>query len=326
MWPCSSPRKGSPRSSTAGRRRSSATAGHDAALQNALEFNFNLLRVTDSSRSLPLRYLKLCWGLLARRQPVSAAVVGFYGQPLMLAARLLIRSPILFDAFLSTYETLVVERRIFKPGSPGARLALWLDQAACSAAGRVLLDTQADVDFFHAQLGVPREKLRRLFVGCDERLYYPRPELEPVPGRVLFWGTYLPLQGFDTVIRAAALLQDKPQISFRLIGGGREFPKIQGLARELGLNHVEFLPFRPEPELPEEIARAGVVLTGQFGNFDKSRRVIAGKTFQATEWDGRHKTHVDHRVVWVDPLNARHILSGNDGGVSESWDGGKHWS
>jgi len=51
-----------------------------------------------------------------------------------------------------------------------------------------------------------------------------------------------------------------------------------------------------------------------------------GKTFAVTGWDGTGKTHVDHRVVWVDPLNSLHILSGNDGGVSETWDGGKHFS
>jgi len=53
----------------------------------------------------------------------------------------------------------------------------------------------------------------------------------------------------------------------------------------------------------------------------------SGKTFKATGWDaGNMKTHVDHRAVWVDPLNAKHILSGNDGGVCETWDGGQHWS
>ena len=51
-----------------------------------------------------------------------------------------------------------------------------------------------------------------------------------------------------------------------------------------------------------------------------------GKTFQVSGWDGTGKTHVDHRVVWIDPLNPNHILSGNDGGVSETWDGGKHFS
>ena len=30
----------------------------------------------------------------------------------------------------------------------------------------------------------------------------------------------------------------------------------------------------------------------------------SGKTFAVTGWDGTGKTHVDHRVVWVDPLNS----------------------
>jgi len=52
-----------------------------------------------------------------------------------------------------------------------------------------------------------------------------------------------------------------------------------------------------------------------------------GKTFQVTGWDnGNYKLHVDHRGIWVDPQNGNHILSGNDGGTGETWDGGKHWS
>jgi photosystem II stability/assembly factor-like uncharacterized protein len=52
-----------------------------------------------------------------------------------------------------------------------------------------------------------------------------------------------------------------------------------------------------------------------------------GKTFKATGWDvGAYKLHVDHRGMWVDPQCSDHIMSGNDGGAGESWDGGKHWS
>jgi len=52
-----------------------------------------------------------------------------------------------------------------------------------------------------------------------------------------------------------------------------------------------------------------------------------GKTFKATGWDaGAFKLHVDHRGMWVDPQNSNHIMSANDGGAGESWDGGKHWS
>jgi photosystem II stability/assembly factor-like uncharacterized protein len=52
-----------------------------------------------------------------------------------------------------------------------------------------------------------------------------------------------------------------------------------------------------------------------------------GKTFKATGWDsGAYKLHVDHRALWLDPRNPNHIMSGNDGGAGETWDGGKHWS
>jgi len=61
----------------------------------------------------------------------------------------------------------------------------------------------------------------------------------------------------------------------------------------------------------------------------ETRTVIsrdAGKTFQFANWEADKKCHVDSRVVWIDPLNSKHILNGNDGGVDESWDGGLHWS
>ena len=52
-----------------------------------------------------------------------------------------------------------------------------------------------------------------------------------------------------------------------------------------------------------------------------------GKTFQMTGWDGNGKTHVDHRVVWVDPLNSQaHPERQRRRRVRERWDGGQHWS
>lgn len=51
-----------------------------------------------------------------------------------------------------------------------------------------------------------------------------------------------------------------------------------------------------------------------------------GKTFAVVPWDnGSYKLHVDHRGLWIDPANGQHIMSANDGGAGESWDGGKHW-
>jgi hypothetical protein len=51
-----------------------------------------------------------------------------------------------------------------------------------------------------------------------------------------------------------------------------------------------------------------------------------GKKFTSLPWSGARKCHVDTRAIWIDPSNSNHILNGNDGALSETWDGGKHWS
>ena len=52
-----------------------------------------------------------------------------------------------------------------------------------------------------------------------------------------------------------------------------------------------------------------------------------GNSFAVAPWDGSipMPIHVDHRGLWIDPANGKHILSANDGGASETWDGGQHW-
>ena len=45
----------------------------------------------------------------------------------------------------------------------------------------------------------------------------------------------------------------------------------------------------------------------------------AGKTFTQV-FAGAHP---DHHAVWVDPHNPKHVISGNDGGIDISWDGGR---
>ncbi|MHB1310656.1 MAG: WD40/YVTN/BNR-like repeat-containing protein [Gemmatimonadaceae bacterium] len=35
--------------------------------------------------------------------------------------------------------------------------------------------------------------------------------------------------------------------------------------------------------------------------------------------------HVDHHAMWIDPRDPSHILVGNDGGVSQTWDNGGNW-
>jgi hypothetical protein len=47
-----------------------------------------------------------------------------------------------------------------------------------------------------------------------------------------------------------------------------------------------------------------------------------GRTFRGV---GERNKHVDNHYVWIDPDNTDHLLEGCDGGLYESWDGGRLW-
>jgi glycosyltransferase involved in cell wall biosynthesis len=253
----------------------------NAVIRAALARHFDVISITDSSHNLPLRYLRIAWHLLkVGRIDFDLMFVGFLGQPLMPLVRRLTRKPILLDAFLSVYDTLCFDRRTFTPQSAVGRMAFWLDRASCAYADQVLLDTQAHADYFQHTFGVPENKLQSLFVGCDDKVFYPRQSRNTPPPLVLYYGSFLPLQGIDVVVRAAKLLEGRSNAAFRIIGTGIETARIRMLVSELDVRNVTFLPSVPLEQLPGHIQEATICLGGQFGASAKAARVIAGKTFQ----------------------------------------------
>lgn len=50
--------------------------------------------------------------------------------------------------------------------------------------------------------------------------------------------------------------------------------------------------------------------------------VDGGKTWNTL---GNNKRHVDDHALWIDPKDTGHFLIGGDGGLYESWDGGKNY-
>jgi len=67
------------------------------------------------------------------------------------------------------------------------------------------------------------------------------------------------------------------------------------------------------PTNPEKIYIAG---------YPVLKSVDGGKTF--TDIDGDN-CHPDYHRVWIHPQNDDYIITGNDGGLNISYDGGKHW-
>ena len=80
--------------------------------------------------------------------------IGYIGHLDILFAKIFMLSTfrkkkIIFDAFISLYDSIVSDRKIIAGNSFLSRLVFWLDKIACHCADTVILDTNAHIDFFH---------------------------------------------------------------------------------------------------------------------------------------------------------------------------------
>ena len=199
---------------------------------------------------------------------IDAVVVG-------LLCRVL-RLPLAIDFFVSLHETVVVDRALVSARSPIASLLRRCDAWAARLADVVLADTPEDADEFARATGTPRTKWHVVWVGADPGIFVERPDVTVEPRSVLFYGTYIPLQGIEHIVRASLLMPRDWRV--RLVGGGQLRPDIERLVDDLGAR-VEIIDQVPETDLPALIASSMVCL-GVFGEGAKTARVVPNKVFQ----------------------------------------------
>ena len=275
----------------------------------------NVLTVEDS-RTYLHRSPRLLRG--ARRADPDVMLVGFPGHadvPTARLAALARRVPVIFDAFVSLYETEVEDRRLTRAGSLRAWRCALEDRIACRFATRVILDTDAHASYFAARVGVPRSKLRRIWVGADDDVMRPGPPPDDSQFKLFVYGSFVPLQGFEHIVRAAKELEQRgEQVTVEIVGSGQTEDAVRRLAGDLGTSNVQFLGRRPYAELPALMAASHVCL-GIFGTSGKAQRVIPNKVFDALA--------VGRAVITADSAAAREALThGRDAWLCPAGDPG----
>ena len=214
----------------------------------------------------------------------QCVIVGYAGYFDILLARLLNwrqRRLLVLVAFISLYDTIVVDRQQVPARSWRARLLKKIDRLAFSSADVVLVDTQEHIVHYAGLFRLPPEKFHRSFVGGDDELFCPGEAKgnRGIGWRVLFFGTYVPLHGIETILDAAQELRSDPEVEFVLIGNGQLYPRIRREAACRGLDNICFIDtWAKTAELVEHIRRADVCL-GIFGTTAKASRVIPYKVF-----------------------------------------------
>lgn len=226
------------------------------------------------------RLVEVSAKLLLRRPQYDIAVAGFFGQPLVPLLKKLSPKPIVFDAFVSAYDTLCFDRKVACPSSPIGKAAYWLDKSACSQSSRIVADTQAHAQYFGRTFDVSQKKITKLYLGYDNSVFFPREKTLSGPFQVFFYGTFLPLHGIEYIVKAAKLVQKETDIRFLIVGKGRAHSSVRQLANDLSAHNIEFVDWIPYEKLPKTISNSSICLGGHFSNSEKAKRVIAGKTYQ----------------------------------------------
>lgn len=243
----------------------------------------------------PLGFLRASLGAAAMRGRLGAAyrgapahdavLVGYPGHAAVKVARRGNRDrrrPVLLDAFLSLHDTAVNDRGLVPAGSLRARALRHLDRSSCAAADRVLVDTGEHAALFAGEIGVPRERILVVPVGAlPFTAGPPAPRPPGGPLEVLFFGTYVPLQGATVIVEAASLLGEGVRVT--MVGRGQDLPRARERAAALGVGPGRLRweeGFLPREELDRRIAAADVCL-GVFGTSAKASRVVPCKVYDA---------------------------------------------
>jgi glycosyltransferase involved in cell wall biosynthesis len=228
----------------------------------------------------PFKYFSLFISHFSLRNSYDVMLVAFPAFRSVFVARLVSTAPIIVDAFTSDYEGYVQDRKSAVAGSFRARWYRWLDRTACRLSHACLTDTAAHAEFFTEEYGISRKKLHPIFVGTDTALFKPTLPPNGAPFIVHFVGTYIPLQGADIIVRAAAMLADS-DIRVSMVGDGQTFREVREIATRKDADAVvSFVRRVPYDELAIRTAAAQVCL-GIFGTTPKTARVIPNKVFEA---------------------------------------------
>lgn len=232
------------------------------------------------------RVLSAYWRLFKahiQTEPYDVMLVGYPGQFDVFLGRLLSwwrRKPMALDVLMSLH--LIAEERGLTKKSPlSGTLIFWLEKIGLRLPNCLIVDTPEYHRYYINKYELQKQDFQFVPLGVDDRLYHPREDIIPksTPFRVIYYGTFIPLHGVETMVKAAALLQHDTSIQFDFYGEGQELPKIKALAHSLNVTNLTFHGWIHKTLLPEKIAQSHVCL-GVFGTTKQSLCTIQNKIWE----------------------------------------------
>lgn len=239
-----------------------------------------VIECTESPED-PRRYIKLIRRLRDVR-PRCDVIFAAYPAPLpTIFAKLYVRVPIVTDALMSMYDTVVNDRKEYSWYNPRSLKLLFSDWLSVLCADAVVTDTEEHAMYWKSWAGLAHKRTLSLPIGSEPEIFsgvVRDGAIKPVT--VTFHGTYIPLQGIEKIVDACALLAHRADITWRFVGDGQTFESVQARILEKGLkDRIELVRRVPYKNIPAYLAASEIVL-GIFGNSAKAGRAVPNKVYE----------------------------------------------
>ena len=239
---------------------------------------FEVITCFPSDKSFR-HYPGLIWKFFKAKRGCDLIVVGFYGQLLFPFVRLLTWKPILYDVYISTFDTMVYDRGVAKSTSLKAKLYWLFDWFSMKCSHAIILETQDHIEDYAKKFKISIERFRHLFLTVDESVIHPVESNRSEPEFLVhFHGEYAPFHGVRIILEAAHLLRDK-HVQFQIIGKGITWKADRDFAEKAQLNNVRFIDWVPYEQLAKTMAKADCSL-GFFGKNPRTARVLTNKVVE----------------------------------------------
>lgn len=197
------------------------------------------------------------------------------------------RAKIIWDIYISLYDTLVYDRKLLRKHNPLSYLTYLIEWIDFRMANVLIADTKSHAKYFKRLYNLKDKRINVVFVGADSESFHslksPKNnclETSKASFTVLFYGNISPLHGVEVIVKAAYCLNSrKKDIIFYIIGKGQASENIDTYIQKNGINNIIRYDYIPYEQLNYYLNIADIGL-GIFSDNPKSNHVIPNKIFQ----------------------------------------------